>query len=452
MKITYDNRRFILPKDTEMTSDILSDLIKTHKTLEGEVTREMGDLYKGNHEILSQEDKAMYKPDNRLVVNFAKYITDTFNGYFMGKPVNVKHPNESVQNYLNTLSAYNSLNSVNMELSKLCDIYGHAFELLYMDEESNVGITWIKPDEAFVVYDDSILHRPMFGVRYYTNIDGNLEGSYSDTTTVYHFDENYNVTNEEPHVFGDVPIIEYIENEDKMGIFESVKTLINAYNKTISEKLNDVEYFADAYMKVIGKKLSSDDLKQLRDDRVINLYGGGAEKLMVEFMQKPNGDVTQENALNRLEKLIFHISMVANINDEYFGNTSGEAIKFKLQSMSNLANTKEEKFKMGFNKRYKMIAHVPLPNMNEDDWLQLDYVFTRNIPNLTTTEAQTAAVLTGITSKRTQLSTLSFVRDVDEELAQIKKEQEEELNDDLFEQREINDRNEDNEKGGNEEE
>lgn len=435
MNINFIEGKFILPRETEMTSDLLSELINTHQTTEGTRCQNMSDLYKGNHPILSQKAKAMYKPDNRLVVNFAKYITDTFNGYFMGTPVKVKHPSQKVQSYLNTFDAYNSINSVNMELSKLCDIYGHGYELLFMDEFANVGSTWIKPDEAFVVYDDSILHRPMYGVRYYINIDGDLEGSFSDKNTVYYFDSEYKVIDEQPHVFGDVPIIEYIENEERMGVFESVETLINAYDKTLSEKLNDVEYFADAYMKVIGKKLSSEDLKQLRDDRVINLYGGNLEKMIVDFMQKPNGDTTQENALDRLEKLIFHISMVANINDENFGNTSGESIKFKLQSMSNMANTKEEKFKSSFTKRYRMIAHVPTPGMGENDWLDIDYVFTRNVPDLYSSEAETAAKLTGITSKRTQLSTLSFVDDVDQEMEQIKKEQEEELTDDEFEER-----------------
>ena len=36
-----------------------------------------------------------------------------------------------------------------------------------------------------------------------------------------------------------------------MGIFEPVLTMINAYNKAISEKANDVDYFADAYLKVL---------------------------------------------------------------------------------------------------------------------------------------------------------------------------------------------------------
>lgn len=49
--------------------------------------------------------------------------------------------------------------------------------------------------------------------------------------------------------------------------------------------------------------------------------------MVVEFMDKPNSDGTQENLIERLERLIFQISMVANISDENFGTSSGIALK-----------------------------------------------------------------------------------------------------------------------------
>ena len=68
--------------------------------------------------------------------------------------------------------------------------------------------------------------------------------------------------------------------------------MINAYNKAISEKANDVDYFADAYLKVLGSKLEEDDVAHIRDDRIIN-FDGDTERLIVEFLQKPDGDTTQ---------------------------------------------------------------------------------------------------------------------------------------------------------------
>lgn len=155
---------------------------------------------------------------------------------------------------------------------------------------------------------------------------------------------------------------------------------------------------------------------------MINFDGIGDGNLIVDFMQKPSADSTQENLINRLERLIFQISMVANINDENFGSASGIALKYKLQSMSNLAKTLERKFTSGMNRRYKLIFSNPVSGMKKDDWTQIDYVFTRNFPSNVLEEAQTAAQLEGIVSKETQLSVLSIVDDVQAEIDRIHEE------------------------------
>ena len=198
--------------------------------------------------------------------------------------------------------------------------------------------------------------------------------------------------------------------------------MIDAYNKAISEKANDVDYFADAYLKILGAALNDDEIKKLRENRIINFDGDDSDKLVVEFLQKPNGDTTQENLINRLEKLIFQISMVANISDEDFGTSSGISLKYKLQAMSNLAKTKERKFTSGMNRRYMLIFSNPVNKMKKDDWLDIEYKFTFNYPTNLLEESQIAAQLSGIVSKETQLKIISAVEDVQEELNKIEKE------------------------------
>lgn len=200
-------------------------------------------------------------------------------------------------------------------------------------------------------------------------------------------------------------------------------SMIDAYNKAISEKSNDVDYFADAYMKILGTMLGNDEVKHIRDNRIIN-FDGDANQLIVEFLNKPDGDTTQEHLIDRLEKLIFQIGMVANISDENFGISSGIAMKYKLQGMSNLAKTKERKFTSGMNRRYKLIFSNPVSGMKEDDWVKLHYHFTPNIPSNVLEESQIAGNLDGIVSQETQLGVLSVVDNVQNEMDKIEKEQE----------------------------
>ena len=415
--------RIIIPSETALNKDLVAELVNLHKSALRSKYERMRRMYEGHYEILDQRKKAAHKPDNRLVANFAKYLTDIFNGYFIGIPVKVMHDDEDVQEYLEFVRAYNNMDDNDAEISKDCDICGVGVELLYMDEDSNVGATHTDPEEAFVVYDDSILHRPLYGIRYYKNAAGQLEGTLSDDKTVYHFNSSYVFTDETPHVFGSVPIIEYDENEERIGLFETVETLINAFNAALSEKANDVQYFADAYLAILGKMIDKDTLKTLRDNRIINMAGTGVDKMTVEFLEKPNGDETQEHLLDRLMKLIFRLAMVCDISDEEFGNASGESLAYKLLQMDNLANAKERKFTAGLQKRYKLIAHTPLPNMAEDDWLGISYKFTRNVPKNVKEEAEVARALQGITSRETQLSVLSVVHDPKAELEKIDSEE-----------------------------
>lgn len=417
---------FRVPAGTIMTPELLGKYIKKHKDDVATRFSRLHDAYENKYAILKAEKKPDWKPDNRIPVNFAKYITDTMNGFFIGNPIKTDHDDQKIADYLEFLDQYNDQDDNNAELSKICSIYGRGYEMYYVDEEGNIGITYLTPMEAFIIYDDSILERPLFFVRYYLDSENVECGSWSDGKGVQHFINNgsYQWLGEfKVHGFFCVPATEYIENDERMGIFESALPMIDAYNKAISEKANDVDYFADAYLAVLGASLSTDDLNVLRQKRIINLPGDYDGKVLVEFLQKPNGDTTQENLINRLERLIFQISMVANISDENFGTSSGIALKYKLLSMSNLAKTKERKFISGMNRRYKLIFSNPVSGMPKDAWVGIRYQFTLNYPANLVEEAQIAADLSGITSQETQLKVLSVVDNVKEEIGRIEKEQ-----------------------------
>lgn len=417
---------FRFPKDRELTTEQLDRFIGLHKQ---EVTKRYEKLkaaYESDHDILHAAAKPKYKPDNRIVVNFPKYAVDTMNGFFIGNPIKVTADDEAVSDFVNYLDQYNDQDDNNAELSKICSIYGKGYEMYYTDEEGELCITYLSPLEAFMIFDESIVERPLYFVRVYKDWEGNEFGSISNSFGVRHFsitgglkwqDEDWNA-----HFFNGVPATEYVENAERQSIFEPVMTMVNAYNKAISEKANDVDYFADAYLKILGVKVDGEDIQFIRDNRIMNFTGEDAEKIIAEFMDKPNNDGSQENLLNRLERLIFHVSMIANISDENFGAASGIALKYKLQAMSNLEKTKERKFTSGMNRRYKLLFSHPVSKVPADAWVSLHYHFTPNFPANLLEEAQIASQMEGVTSHETQLKVLSIVENVQDELDRIEEE------------------------------
>lgn len=418
---------FRLPKEKEMTLPLLQEFLDKHRQEVNSRYKKLRAAYESDHDILHQPAKPAYKPDNRIVVNFPKYIVDTMNGFFIGNPIKIVADDDAVSDFVEYLDQYNDQDDNNAELAKICSIYGRGFEMYYTDEKSELCMTYLSPEEAFMIYDESIVERPMFFIRRYTDRENIEYGSISDRDGI----RNFKVTGGlqwidewKQHYFDGVPATEYVENAERQGIFEPVLSMVNAYNKAISEKANDVDYFADAYLKILGALVDSDDVKFIRDKRIINFAGDDADKIIAEFMDKPNNDTSQENLLNRLERLIFQISMVANISDENFGAATGIALKYKLQAMSNLEKTKERKFTSGMNRRYKLLFSHPASKVPADAWIQLHYRFTPNIPANLLEEAQIAAQLEGITSQETQLKVLSIVENVKDELDKIAEENE----------------------------
>ena len=415
-----------VPAGTEMSMQLLTTLIGKHKQQVTKRYNRLWNAYINNYQIYTQAQKAAYKPDNRLSVNFAKYIVDTMTGFFTGIPVAVRSSEDDVNKWLQVFNARNGLEDDLSELAKDASIYGSTNLMLYMDEDAEICMQPVSPKESFIVYDDSILKRPMFFIRYYKDESKKEVGSWSNDSVVQHFKEGAGgyVATEEPyeHGFDGVPAVEFMDNEERMSLFESVLPLIDEYNKALSEKANDVDYYADSYLKILGAKLDENELTALRDNRIINFEGDFDKLPQVDFLQKPEADGTQEHLLDRLQKMIFETSMVADINDINFGTASGIAIKYRLWAMSSLAKVKERKFTRSLQQMYKLVFSSPVAAGTEDSWATIDYIFQLNYPANLLEETEIAKNLAGIVSKETQMAVLSIVGDPVAELERMEDE------------------------------
>lgn len=428
-----------MSKDEELTLDLLGEFLDEHKQEVNKRYLPLLNAYMSDHEILHAPKKGKNKPDNRIVVNFPKYIVDTLNGFCVGRPIKTTAKSDNVSDYVEHIERYNDTDNINSALFANCGIFGKCYEMYFIDEDTEQRIACLTPIDAFMIYDDSIIESPLHFVRRYVDRNDIEYGSVSNSYGVRYFTVTgglrWNDNGEsgkdmqngwKAHHYKGVPAVEYIGNDIKQGLFEPVMTQINAYNKAISEKANDVDYFADAYLKVLGTKVEQEDVDFVRDNRIVNFYGDEeADKIIAEFMDRPTNDAAQENLLNRLERHIFQVAMVANISDENFGGSSGTALQYRTLNMSNLKEDKQRKFISGLYRRYKLLFSNPASKVPADAWLELDFNFTTNLPKNLLEESQIATNLEGIVSHETQLKALSIVENVKDELDKIEKEAEE---------------------------
>ena len=103
LEVIAKDEIFTISDDETMDIKHLNKYIAKHQQLNGSRYKKLKDGYEGFYPIMMYQDKPQYKPDNRIIVNFAKYIVDTFNGFFIGIPIKVSSTDEEVATYINEL-------------------------------------------------------------------------------------------------------------------------------------------------------------------------------------------------------------------------------------------------------------------------------------------------------------------------------------------------------------
>lgn len=431
------NGTFIFPKDEELTKDELLGFIDYNTQELMPKYRKNMELYLSKHEILKMEDKEIGST-YKLVVNSAKYIVDTYNGYFLGIPPKISldksEDNDKLQTWLNHVSFADKLN----EISKQVDIYGRSIGFLYQNENAETGFTYLSPTKAFIIYDDTVERDPLAFVRYeyYDNENEyQARGKIYYSNLVYDFNSTNLDENPSPNPYRMIPAVEFYENEERQGVFDPVRTLIDAYDKALSQKADQVEYFDNAYLAMMGIHLPTDKngnpILDIRKNRFLYLPNVDPQSNPdVKFIAKPDGDQMQENYLNRLDNLIYQISMIPNMKDQEFsGNASGVALEYKILPMKNKSNSKERKFTKSLRALFRAVFSTGqvISQSGKDSWEDLQFQFTRNIPKDIAGSISAAKQAEGMISKRTQLSLLPFINDPDSELEQVNKEKQESI-------------------------
>lgn len=369
-------------------------------------------------------------PNNRIAHSYANYIVTASVGYFMGRPIGYSFPDEYGPVF-DDVYKYNDESAVNMRLATDCSIFGQAVEMLFMDENSMVRFAPVDITEIIVIRQPDVIGDIHTIIRHWDEEDlvedkivTYVEVYYDDRVERYEY-SGYS-TGSEPeidyHSFNDVPFVVYDNNDSKMGDFEPVIDLINAYDQAQSDTANDFEAFTDCYLEVKGANLDPEQAQQLKELRVFNFpdADGG-----IRFVTKDINDAATENYKNRLDNDIHKFSFVPNMSDENFAsNASGVAMQYKLAGLNYKTAAKEALFKKGLLRRIELISNILNITASEpiDIVKDVGIKFTRNtIDNLAET-VDLVNNISNIISKETSIDLLQNIIDPELEKQRIAEE------------------------------
>ena len=420
---------FIFPKGKTLNVDDLYGFIQYQDELYRRKYEPNYDMYVSNHPILRAPLKA-WSENNKLVVPMPRLLVDEYAGYFGGNAPTVQLEDETDNDSLQVWLNDSEFADEHSEIVKAVGIYGRSYLLAYQGEDSKPKIAHVEPDEGFMIYDDTIKSEPLAFVRYSRDYLNHVTGTiyYAGFSVDFKDDKLEEPVN---YVWHEVPAVEFYSNEERQGIFDGVKTLIEALDKALSKKADQVDYFDNAYLLALGLNLEDENgrIHIDREQRFIYSPDADATNAKVEFIGKPDADGMQENLINRLIDLIYYTSMIPNLQDSAFsGNSSGVALQFKLLPMQNMAAFQERKFIKSLRRMFKVLFESAdggqiVRAINKDSWLDLRFTYTRNMPQNMADAVSTAVQASSLLSQQTALAMIPGIDDPQAELERKEDEQ-----------------------------
>ena len=423
---------------------ILTKLVKKFKAKERRRFNKAQRYYEVKNDIYARKMSDL-KENNKIAHGFARYITNMATAYFIGKPVRYSVDDEAYQKALDDVLNKNYINMLNFEVSKEASKKGIGFLLIYINEEGKLKIKKCDAEEIIPVFSTSLgeyLECAVLLSEEY-DIDGKFlkEGAdIYDKERIYHYERtnraaDFEFVSDEPHLLSDVPAIVIKNNEEMIGDYEPQYSIIDGYDKGQSNTGNDVDYFADSYLALVGaggglESIGSEEpdedgnraAKNLKEHKLLFLDEGG----QAFFIEKNPNDTATENYKNRLFKDLFFLSQVPALTDENFsGNLTGVAIRYKLTGLEELAIMKENNFQAAQHKMIKLITDYLNTIQNKEyDPEQVTQKYTRNFIDNESEIISNVTQLENVVSKETQLNMLpqTIVDNAQEELDRMEAE------------------------------
>lgn len=356
----------------------------------------------------------------QVFVNNAKYVTDIMVGITLGNPIAYSSPSTDTSAEQETnddsfdviLENFDRINIArhDKELEKDLSVFGVGYELFYGSivnayDEVNATtkqtvkpcVTVIDPRGIFLVVDDTVDQEKLFAVRYKEKRDLQDQSYwefniYTKTQVITYYSESKTLAEgrlkfEGPtvyeHFFGDVPVVEYRNNEEKQGDFEQQLSQIDAINRMQSDRVQDKKNHIRAMLITYGFALPDyeDDEESYYQKKDSEVAVQAPEDARVEYVT----NTFDESGVQVLYKALvddFHKTAgVPNLNDENFaGNISGEAMKYKLLGLLMIIATKYGYFEDGIRQRLALFANFLNVQGNKIDTTGAEIKFKPNIP------------------------------------------------------------------------
>lgn len=391
--------------DTNNVISLLNNTMLTHIQNKTEIDY-LVNYKNGKQPILDKVKEVRPEINNMLVLNHAQMATRMITGYFLGTPIQYIHNSGKYKTEIDELNKYLSYEdkaSVDKEIGEYQSITGTAYRFIYTDgtlkDEVPFEQVSLNPSTTYVVYENTIASTPVCGVTFHNTKIGNYDAFkiYVYTRFGYYVILTYdigvinkNATIQElvPYNLGGVPIIEYPNNQWRLGDWELVIPLMDAINTLYSGRLDDIEQVIESLIVFFNADIDSERYAEMREAGVIMLKShstSGSTGADVKTIVSKLDQTGMSLLAKELESLLYGIVGIPDRNNRVGGGSdTGAAVELRdgWADLETVVRNKE----LSFKRSEKMALVVMLSILKNKlgfglSLIDIDIKFSRNKNN-----------------------------------------------------------------------
>jgi SPP1 family phage portal protein len=403
--MTLKGRREIFTDVKEITqeniSKVLADAFEIHQLNVTEI-KYLQEYERGNQPILDRIKEVRPEINNKIVENHAAEITAFKVGYVFGSPitfvqrasVDIDGNNGSTDDkrlaILNEMMFEEGKAVQDQVLGKDISVCGIGYRIVLpkkvKDGVSAFSILRLNPTNAFVIKFNDLYKKSAVGVSYITLSDDSYRvGAYTDKQ---YFEleggdfSSLKVVTAVPNRVG-IPIIEYKNDNERMGCFERVISLLDALNVATSDRLNGLAQFVQSILWMNNCEIDNDQMNQLKDKLGLLTKSEAGNPASVQYLTATLDQAQNQTLVDYLYEQVLQIAGVPGREQSTGGNT-GQAIMLSngWQLAETHARSVEQTFTESEREMLKVVLKIlSLTETSEVATLKLsdiDVKFSRN--------------------------------------------------------------------------
>lgn len=403
-------RRIILSDYTEKDlnedtiAQILTDKFNIHESNINEYNYLDG-YYRGIQPILGKSKVVRENINHIVLENNAFFAVEFKKAYVFGEPIQYVQRGDSANNEVLVLNSYMLAEDKQCKDSDLAEwLYkaGVCPRIILSEEEneeSPFSIYNLDPRQSFVVYNNGLGNKPLFGVTYFENDEGQKIGSVYTKDKVYNIkgdSAKFDVEFKEGHLLGRVPILEYTLNKSRMGIIEVVISLLDVLNDIDSNDMDAIDQFVQSLVVFVNNDVDAETFKELMELGAVKVKtenpGMPADvKLLTNDLSHADTKVYYDRIYNQMLTIVG----IPSKNDKASGGDTGQArlLGEGWTMADERAKQDENSFKRTAREELKLILDIckgrvasGITQLNVKD---VDIKFTRNKTDNMLVKAQT---------------------------------------------------------------